>query len=187
MERKKAFDILNKYVKEENYILHSEAVESIMRKLASKIDSENVELWGIAGLLHDLDEECVDWKNDMSLHGPKSIELLKEENFGNDILYGAILAHNPLNGYKAKSAIEHCLLAADPMSGFVMAIAKGYPDQQLKSVKVSSILKRFKESRFARSASRPYMLHIEQVGISLEEFANLALEALCEIDKKLGL
>lgn len=187
MEREKAFEILNKYVKGQNYILHSEAVEAIMKKLAFKLDSENVELWGIAGLLHDLDEESVDWQNDMSLHGPKSIEILKAESFGNDVLYGAILAHNPKNGYKAKTKIEYSLLAADPMSGFIMAIAKGYPDQKLKSVKVSSILKRFKETRYARSASRPYMLSIENVGISLEEFAALALEALCEIDEKLGL
>ena len=112
MERKIAFDILKKYIKKENYILHSEAVEAIMRKLATKVDSENVESW---------------------------------------------------------------------------VIAKGYPDQQLKSVKVSSILKRFKENRFSRSASRPYMLEIEHAGMSLEKFATLALEALCEIDIKLGL
>ena len=56
MEREKAFEILNKYVKEEFYIKHSLAVETIMRKLASKLDPDNIELWGIAGLLHDLDE-----------------------------------------------------------------------------------------------------------------------------------
>lgn len=106
MNREKAFEILNKYVKDEFYIRHSEAVEIIMRKLALKLDPDNIELWGIAGLLHDLDEESVDWESDMSVHGPKSVEILKEENFGNEILYGAILAHNPKNGYKAKTNIE---------------------------------------------------------------------------------
>jgi len=187
MNREKAFEILNKNIKEEFYIKHSEAVEAIMRKLAQKIDPDNIEIWGIAGLLHDLDEETVDWKTDMSLHGPGSVEILKKEAFGNNMLYNAILAHNPLNGYEAKEKIEFALLASDPMSGFIMAIAKGYPDRKLKSVKVSSILKRFKEERYARNASRPYMLKIEEIGISLEEFATLALEALCEIDEKLGL
>ncbi|MBQ3142245.1 MAG: HD domain-containing protein [Bacilli bacterium] len=187
MDRERAYEILNKYVKGEDYILHSEAVEAIMRKLALKFDPSNEEVWGTAGLLHDLDEETVDWRNDMSLHGPASIELLKKEEFGNEIIYNAILAHNPINGYKAKSPIEICLLSADPMSGFIMGIAKGYPDKKLKSVKVSSILKRFKEARYCRSANREYMLAIEKLGLSLEEFATLALEALCEIDEKLNL
>lgn len=187
MDRDKAFEILNKYVKGEEYILHSQAVEAIMGKLADRFDSNNVVIWKISGLLHDLDEESVDWKNDMSLHGPKSVQILKEEGFGNDVVYNAILAHNPLNGYKAKSKIEIALLASDPMSGFIMGIAKGYPDKKLKSVKVSSILKRFREERYCRSANREYMLAIEKLGLELEEFATIALEALCEIDERLGL
>lgn len=187
MDREKAFEILNKYVKNDFYIKHSKAVEAIMGKLADKLDPENKELWKIAGLLHDLDEETADWQNDMSVHGPVSIDILKKENFGNDILYGAILAHNPKNGYKAKTNIEYALLAADPMSGFITAVAKGYPDHKVKSVKVSSILKRFKEERFARGASRPYMMQIEKTKIDLEEFAQIALLALCQIDEELGL
>lgn len=187
MEREKAFEILNKYVKGEFYIRHSLAVEAIMRKLAIKLDPDNIELWGIAGLLHDLDEESCDWKSDMSVHGPTSVEILKKENFGNETLYNAIMAHNPKCGYRAKKDIEYACLASDPMSGFIAAIAKGYPDHKVKSVKVSSILKRFKETRYASGASRPYMLAIEKTGIDLEEFATLALEAMCEIDEILGL
>lgn len=99
MNREKSFEFLNKYVKDEFYIRHSEAVEIIMRKLA--LDPYNIELWGIAGLLHDLDEEFVDWKSDMTLHGPK-----------------------------------------------------------LKNVKISSIVRRFKEERYVRGTSRPYMMQI---------------------------
>ena len=187
MEREKAFEILKKYIKDDFYIKHSLAVEAIMGKLAEKLSPENVELWKIAGLLHDLDEESCDWKHDMSVHGPTSVEILKKENFGNDTLYHAILAHNPKCGYRAKTNIEYACLAADPMSGFITAIAKGYPDHKIKSVKVSSILKRFKETRYASGASRPYMLAIEKTGIELEDFAQLALEAMCEIDDVLGL
>ena len=187
MKREKALEILKKYVKNDFYITHSLAVEAIMRKLALKLAPNDIELWGIAGLLHDLDEECSNWQEDMSKHGPKSVEILKEEGFGNDIIYNAILAHNPLNGKRAKTNIEYALLAADPMSGFIVAIAKGYPDKKIKSVKVSSILKRFKETRYAKGANRDYMASIENTGITLEEFANLSLEALSEIDNILGL
>ena len=187
MDKDEALKILKKYVKDEFYINHSLAVAAIMEKLATKLAPSDISLWYIAGLLHDLDEECSNWQIDMSKHGPKSIEILKEENFGSDILYNAILAHNPLNGKKATTNIEYALLASDPMSGFIVAITKGYPDKKIKSVKVSSILKRFKEKRYARNANRDYMMAIENTGISLEDFANISLEALKEIDYILGL
>lgn len=187
MNRDEAFTLLKKYVKDDFYITHSLAVEKIMRNLAKRLAPSDEELWAISGLLHDLDEECSNWQEDMSKHGPKSIEILKEEKFGNDVLYNAILAHNPLNGKKATNNIEYALLAADPMSGFIVAIAKGYPDKKIKSVKLSSILKRFKEKRYAKGANRDYMLAIENTGMSLEEFANISLEALKEIDDILGL
>lgn len=185
--REEAFAILNKYVKEDFYIKHSLAVEAIMRALAEKLDPVHIEQWGIAGLLHDLDEESCPWQEDMKVHGPKSKEILIQENFGDDILYNAIMAHNPKCGYRAKTKIEYALLAADPMSGFISAIARGYPDKKVNSVKVSSILKRFKEARFARGANRSYMLAIEKCGIELEEFAEIALSAMCEISEKIDL
>lgn len=187
MDRNTAFKILKKHVKEDFYIKHSLGVEAIMRKLALRLEPENVELWGIAGLLHDLDEESCNWKEDMSVHGPKSKEILISEGFGNDTLYNAIMAHNPINGYKAKSKIEIALLASDPMAGFINAIARGYPDGKVKSVKVSSIMKRFKETRYAKGANRTYMLKIEKLGIDLQEFAELALEAMCEIADEIDL
>ncbi len=185
--RERAFEILKKYVKEDFYIKHSLAVEVIMRALAKKLEPEHIEEWGIAGLLHDLDEESCPWQEDMKVHGPKSKEILIEEGFGDDTLYNAIMAHNPKCGYRAKSNIEYALLAADPMSGFISAIARGYPDKKVNSVKVSSILKRFKEARFARGANRQYMLAIEKCGIDLEEFATIALSAMCEIADEIDL
>lgn len=187
MNREKAFEILNRYIKDDFYIKHSMAVEAIMEALALKLDTENIELWKVAGLLHDLDEESCAWQEDMAVHGPKSKEILISENFGDDMLYNTIMAHNPICGYEAKTNIEYALLAADPMSGFIAAIAKGYPDHKVTSVKVSSILKRFKEKRYARGANRDYMLAIEKTGISLEEFAELALEAMCKIADKIDL
>lgn len=186
-KREQAFEILNKYVKEDFYIKHSLAVEAIMRALAEKLDPTHIEEWGIAGLLHDLDEETCPWQEDMKVHGPKSKEILIEEGFGDDTLYNAIMAHNPKCGYHAKTKMENALLAADPMSGFISAIARGYPDKKVKSVKTSSILKRFKEARFARGANRSYMLAIEKCGIDLEEFAVIALDAMCKIDKQIDL
>lgn len=69
LTREKANELLHKYVKADHYIVHMYAVEAIMRGLAERLAPEDVEYWGIVGLLHDLDEETCDWKNDMSTHG----------------------------------------------------------------------------------------------------------------------
>ena len=79
MNREKANEILHKYMEGERYIQHSYAVEAIMKGLAKRLAPDEVEYWGIAGLLHDLDEEQCDWQNDMSVHGPTSVEILKKE------------------------------------------------------------------------------------------------------------
>ena len=79
MTRDQAYEILTKYMKGEHYITHSLAVEAIMRGLAKRLAPDDVEYWGIAGLLHDLDEEQCDWQHDLSVHGPTSVEILKKE------------------------------------------------------------------------------------------------------------
>lgn len=61
--REQAHDILMKYMKGERYIQHSYAVEAIMKGLAKRLAPDEVEYWGIAGLLHDLDEEQCDWQH----------------------------------------------------------------------------------------------------------------------------
>ena len=89
--REQANDLLHKYVKGEHYITHSYAVEAIMRALAKRLAPDDVEYWGIVGLLHDLDEETCDWRNDMSTHGPVSAEILKKEGF--DLVSGGTDNH----------------------------------------------------------------------------------------------
>ena len=100
------------------------AVEAIMRGLAERLAPEDVEYWGIVGLLHDLDEETCDWKNDMSTHGPVSGDILRKEGYDDQVLIDAICAHNPESGVIAHTTLQYAILAADPMSGFVKAVAR---------------------------------------------------------------
>ena len=103
------------------------------------------------------------------------------------MMYRAILAHNPLNGSKIETPFERAMYAADPITGFINAIALVYPDKKIKSVKTKSIIKRMKETRFAAGANRQAMKSIEKLGITFDEFAEIALNAMCEIDEKLEL
>ena len=185
--REEAFNLLHKYVKGERYITHSYAVEAIMRHLAKRLSPKNVDFWGICGLLHDLDEETADWKNDMSTHGPVSVKILKNEGYDIPELFEAICAHNPESGIIASTNLQYSVLAADPMSGFVKAVAQIYPDRKISSVKPKSVKKRFKENRFAAGANRQYMMAIEETGISYDDFILIALEAMNEIADEIGL
>jgi putative nucleotidyltransferase with HDIG domain len=187
MNKEQAYELLRKYMKGENYLQHSHAVEVIMRGLAKRLAPEDIEYWGIVGLLHDLDEEHCDWKNHPELHGPTSAEILKKEGIEDQVLANAICAHNPLCGVKAANTLQYAILAADPMSGFVKAVAQIYPDKKITSVKHKSIMKRMKESRFAAGANREYMAAIESTGLKIEDLASIALEEMTLIADELGL
>ena len=182
ISREKAFEILKKYMVGENYLSHSLAVEAIMKKLAEKLAPDEVEFWGVCGLLHDLDEEHCDWKNNPKVHGPVSVDILKKEGIEDETLFNAIKSHNPDCGKKPETILEHALIAADPMSGFIKAIAQIYPDKKVIAVKPKSVIKRFKEVRFAAGANREYMMHIERCGIPYAEFAEIALEAMKDFE-----
>lgn len=185
LDRQVAVELLNNTVTTEHIIRHSYAVEAVMRKLAQKFDPENEELWAMSGLLHDLDNDLVDWKSDASVHGPKTIELLKDLNYGDENMYHAILAHNPATRTKIKSTLDRCIYAGDPITGFINAIALVYPDKNVHSVKVKSITKRMKETRFAAGADRDAMWSIEEL-MPFGEFAELALNAMKEVSESIG-
>ena len=155
-----------------------------MRKIAQK-RAENEELWGIAGLLHDLDFE--ETKDDMPNHTLKTEEILKKKNVSKEIIE-AIKGHNAENlGYKRERPIDHALTCAECITGMVVATTLVYPDKKLASVKPKSILKRMKQKEFARSVNREYIKECEKIGIPLEEFAELSLNAMREISDELGL
>ena len=187
LTREKANELLHKYVKADHYIVHMYAVEAIMRGLAERLAPEDVEYWGIVGLLHDLDEETCDWKNDMSTHGPVSGDIPREEGYDDQVLIDAICAHNPESGVIAHTTLQYAILAADPMSGFVKAVAQIYPDKKLASVKPKSIKKRFNETRFAKGANRQFMMAIEETGITFDEFILIAMDSMKKISDVLGL
>lgn len=181
MNREQAYEILKKYMKGERYLQHSYAVEAIMRGVAEVLAPAEIEYWGIVGLLHDLDEEHCDWIGHPATHGPTSVEILKKEGIDDSVLFNAICAHNPKCGVKAKTPLQYAILASDPMSGFLKAIAQVYPDKKIASVKHKSVIKRFNESRFAAGANRVYMEAIEDAGMDFDEFVDIALEKMCEI------
>lgn len=186
--REKVISLLDENLKTDHLYKHSLAVEAVMGALAEKLDPDNKERWAVAGLAHDLDSDLVDYKNNENhLHGIKAVEILKENNIGDQEIYNAISAHNYETKVKPESTMAKALYAADPITGFITAITLVYPDKKISSVKTKSITKRMKELRFAAGADRTAMSSIEELGIPFPEFAELSLKAMLEISDDLGL
>lgn len=182
--RDEALQLMKSYLKTDALQKHSLATEIIMRKLARN-KGENEDIWGMAGLLHDLDFE--ETKDDMPQHTLKTEAILREKGVSEEIIK-AIKGHNAENlGYRRGTPIDHALTCAECITGMVIATALVYPDKKLASVKPQSILKRMKQKEFARNVNREYIRECEKIGIPLEEFAELSLNAMREISDQLGL
>ncbi len=181
MNREEALKLVRESVKNKNLVKHMLAAEAVMRKLAVHF-GEDVEKWGLAGLLHDLDyDETFDKPE---VHGLKTAQKLEELGVDEEIIK-AIKAH----AHKAnrESRMDKALYAADPITGFLVACALMAPGKKLASVDVSFALRRFKEKSFARGASREQMKSSADLDLSLEDFMGLCLEAMQGVSEQLGL
>lgn len=183
MDRTKAMEELRLRIENENLIKHSLAVESIMRKLAQYFH-EDAELWGLAGLVHDIDLERV--QNNMDIHGMMGGDILEQLEFDGTIVY-AVRAHNPRNQYARRRRIDKALYCADPVSGLITACALILPDKKLEKIDEAFVMKRFYEKGFARGANREQIAACSELDLSLEHFIKLSLEAMKEISNQLGL
>jgi len=165
MERDEALGLLKSRVKDKNLIKHSLAVEACMRGLA-RYFNEDEESWGLAGLLHDLDYE--ETKND----------------FSEEIIH-AIKAHSGL--LEPKNKMDIALYAVDALTGLIVAACLVHPKRDLTYLNGDFILRRFKEKRFAQGADREQIKTCSRLGLSLDQFIDLALGEMQKIHSKLGL
>ncbi len=182
MKREKLLEVLRKNLKNENLVKHSLAVEAIMRKLAERF-GKDTDKWGVAGLMHDIDLGKT--RNTPKFHGVIGAQMLEKMGFPGDITY-AVKAHNPMTGTPRKTLLDKALYSADPVSGLITACAlvKG---KKLSNVDTDFVLKRFKEKRFASGANREQIAACSEIGLSIEEFVEVALDAMKSISKELGL
>lgn len=176
--------MLKAHIKNEKTFQHCLASEAIMRALARRFGQDE-ELWGLAGLLHDLDYELVD--GDPARHGAEARRILDEKG-ACPALGGVIEKHNAeCLGQARESVFEHALTCAETITGMIVATALVYPDKKLSSVAPKSITKRMNTAHFARAVSRERIAECEKIGIPLAEFAALGLAAMLPIAAELGL
>lgn len=183
MDRNKAESLLKRYVKNEKMLYHSYSSEAVMRALAKHLGRDE-EKWGLAGLLHDIDSEITN--ADPLKHGLVAEELLLDEGIDEDIV-DAIKMHNEeATGLERTTEFQHALAAGETITGLIYATALVYPDKKIKDVKTKSVTKRMKQSAFAASVSRENIMECEKLGLTLNDFTELALSAMKEIADKIG-
>ena len=183
MERTEALRLIHENVKNKNLIKHMLATEAIMRKAADYF-GEDIQVWGLAGLVHDLDYDKT--LKTPKEHGKLGAKMLKEAGADPKIIQ-AVLAHGPSYIQERETPLDITLFAADPLSGLIVAAALIHPKKKLAALDTSFILKRFQEKWFAKGANRAQICACEKVNLPLEKFVELALKAMQEISGDLGL
>lgn len=183
--RSEAEGLVREYLKSPHLLLHVRQTEAIMRKLAS-LKNADVDLWGITGLLHDLDLEILDGDNQH--HGKKTVEILREKAYEIPEMFAAIIAHaERVSDGKRVTDFDFILAAAENLTGIISAYVAGLPDKKVKGVQVNSIKKRLKQLRFAASVNREFIADIEKTGISQDVLIQVGIEALTEIADEIGM
>ena len=184
MTRGEAIELLNQFIKNERMLNHCYASEAVMKALARKLGRDEEE-WGIAGLLHDLDLEITN--ADLSIHTRETEKILSEKGVEPEII-DAIKMHNEEAwGMKRNTVFHHALAAGETVTGMIVAAALVYPDKKLASVKAKSVTKRMKEKAFAASVNRDTIMECDRIGLPLDEFVEICLQAMKEISDQLGL
>src|SRR3990172_6682756 len=183
MNREEALAAVKAKVANENSVKHMLAAEAIMRALARRF-GEDEEEWGLAGLLHDIDLEL--YGGDMKVHSRMGSDMVKELGVS-PVIAQAILCHNEAHGVPRQTRMDKALFCADPVTGLITASALVRPDRKLASVEAKSVRKRFKEKSFAAGANRENIATCSELGLELDEFLDLGLQAMQGIAPELGL
>jgi putative nucleotidyltransferase with HDIG domain len=179
--REESIKLVKQHVKNRNLVNHMIAVGAIMRGLAEHLGEEPTK-WEAVGILHDIDYET--FGEDFAQHGAKSAEMVKDLLPDDSIK--AILSHNELTGNKAETRFDIALVAADAISGLIVANTLVRPTR-MQGMKPKSIRGRMKDKSFARQISREKIMRCEEIGIPFNDFARISIEAMQNVAMEIGL
>ncbi len=186
MTREEAWTLVNEYTTQPHLIRHMLAVEAAMRAYAERF-GEDVDTWGLVGLLHDFDYEQ---NPDVSIEGHPIVgaRLLEEKGCSPDVTR-AILAHaSEITGIQPESRMEQTLVAVDELTGFLVAVALVRPSKSILDVEIKSVRKKWKTKEFAAPVNRTEIEHAAAgLGMELNEHIQIVLDAMKGCAAELGL
>jgi predicted hydrolase (HD superfamily) len=184
LDREGAWTRLCEWTETDSLRRHARAVELVMRaafdRYAGTGGADDVERWGIAGMLHDADYEK--WPED---HPDRIVAWVREQ--GEPEIAHAISAHYTKWNVPYETALDRALLACDELTGFIGACCLVRPDG-ITTLEPSSVIKRLKDKRFAASVDRAEVYAgAELLGVELREHVAFIIEALRPHAAELGL
>jgi putative nucleotidyltransferase with HDIG domain len=176
ISRQAAWDLLCEWTSSDSLRRHMLAVEAAMRAYAPRFGGD-VELWGLTGLLHDLDYER--YPNLEDGHPRYAVAELERRGYPPELVR-AVASHADFLGVSRDSPMEKALYAVDELCGFVLACAYVRPER-LQGMTPKSLKKKLKQPSFAAAVNREELRHgAEELGVDFDEHLSLVIEALAE-------
>ena len=183
MTRDEALDLVREFVKNEGLVRHMLSVETAMRFYAEKL-GEDVEQWGLLGLLHDFDWEI---HPTLEEHPQAGSAILRERGVSEEIVQD-ILSHADHLGLPRDTSRRKAIAACDEVTGLITAVALVRPSRSLFDLEASSVKKKWKDKAFAAGTDRAEMEHAAQAfGVEIWEHVNNVILAMRRIAPELGL
>jgi len=173
MNRQSGLELLKKHVETDRVMRHSLAVEAAMRAYARHFN-EDVERWGLIGLLHD-----IDFEKHPEVHPAKAPEFLAD--FTEDSTFvDTILSHGTDSDIPRDNLERKCLHAVDEMASFIIAIALMRPTR-LEGLKGKSVKKKMKDKAFAKAVNREELTSSrEALEIEFNDHVDIIVSGLVE-------
>ncbi|MBK6457770.1 MAG: HDIG domain-containing protein [Gemmatimonadetes bacterium] len=186
--RDDALALMHEFTPSESLRKHMYSVEAAMRAYAASW-GEDVERWGLAGLMHDFDYER--WPNAEHLadaeHPAEGVRLLRSRGYPEDVLQ-AILGHAHYSGVARETRMAKALFAVDELTGLITATALVKPSKSVHDVDARSVLKKMKDKGFARGVSRDDVINgAAELGVELEAHIQFVIGAMQAKAADLGL
>ena len=184
--RAEAYALLCEWVESDSLRRHMLAVETALRAYA-RFYGEDEDLWGITGLLHDLDyERFPDMDDQENGHPRTELRLFKTQGYPQELIH-AVEAHATFLGVPRESKLDKALLAVDELTGLILACTFVRPDRDIRQLGLSSIKKKWKNRKFTEAIDRDENLHfIEELGEDFDEHVSRVLAAMQEQAEELG-
>jgi putative nucleotidyltransferase with HDIG domain len=171
-DRNDAVALLHEWVENEGLRKHMYAVEAAVKYYARKMGADE-DVWGLAGLLHDLD-----WEKYPEEHPLKAVETLKERGYPEEVIH-AVLAHRPdFTGVQPETDLDRVLFACDELTGIIYATCLMRPNG-IDDIKVKSVTKKLKDKAFAAGVDREQVAQgVELIGLDRAEHIRNVIEGM---------
>lgn len=182
--RDEAFELLKEFNKEESHIKHALAVEAVMTHFAELLGEEDVEKWGIIGLVHDLDYELYPEE-----HCKKTEEILTERNWPKDYIR-AIVSHGwgICTDVEPIETMEKVLYTIDELTGLIAATALVRPSKSILDLTPKSVKKKWKQPKFAAGVNRTIIEKgAEILGMDLNKVIEETIKGMQKVAEDIGL